>query len=198
LVSISANGVLAIDYLVIVKLLSATDIVTYNIVNKVFIMMLFGYSAVLSALWPVLAEKYARKTIEDARLAAKELKRSILMGMLYMILMTGLVVFFRDTIVHVFRIQQAITMPIALLLIFGAYGCIRVWTDTYATALQARSLMKIFLIQTPLQAIIAIALMLWLAHYGLMGIMVALILSFVTIPCWVLPYYHYRSLRVST
>ena len=195
LVSLSANGVLAIDYLVIVKLLSAKDIVTYNIVNKIFVMMLFGYAAVLSALWPVLAEKYATKNVMAYNAAERELKRSILGGIIYMILMTIMAITFRDTIVHLFKLQQAISLPISLLLLFGIYGCIRVWTDTYTTAFQARSSMKLFLMLTPIQAIIAITLMLLLVKYGLMGIMIALILSFVIIPVWVLPFYHYKNLR---
>lgn len=195
LFSLSANGVLAIDYLVIVKLLSAKDIVTYNVVNKIFIMMLFAYSAVLSALWPILAERYARKTQFDHKWAERDLRHAILGGIVFMIIMTIAIIIFRTPLVHLFNLGQEIYLSITLLSLFGIYACIRVWTDTYATALQARSLMKIFLVQTPIQAVIAIALILFLAKYGLVGITIALILSFVTIPGWILPLYHYRNLR---
>jgi O-antigen/teichoic acid export membrane protein len=195
LFSLSGSGVLAIDYLIIVKMLSAKSIVIYNIVNKVFIMMLYGYSVVLSALWPVLAEKYIQKTSKSLKEAAKDIRLSIAGGMIYMGLMTIGMIIFKHQIVEVFRISQDIQLSISLLLIFGLYGLIRVWTDTYATALQARSLMKIFLIQTPLQALVAIPSMIFLARYDLIGVMLALILSFVIIPAWVLPLQHYRTLR---
>jgi O-antigen/teichoic acid export membrane protein len=191
--SLSANGVLAVDYLVIVKLLSAKDIVTYNIVNKIFIMMLFAYSAFLSGLWPVLAERYARNTQLDYKLAERDIRHGILGGIVFMIFMTTGIIFFRNTIVHLFNMAQEVQLSITLLLLFGVYGCLRVWSDTYAVALQARNLIKIFLIQTPIQAVIAIIAMLILSKFHLIGIMSALIISFVTIPCLILPFYHYKN-----
>ncbi len=197
LYTLSWNGITAIDYFVIVKMLSAHEVVTYNIVNRIFIMMSYGYSAaVLNALWPVLAEKYIQNTASTLKAAQKELRNSLIGGIIYIIVMTIALILMRGIIVKVFRVQDAIELPVTLLLVFGLYGLIRVWTDTYAMVLQARNTLKIFLIQTPLQAAIAIGLMLWLSHYGLFGIVFALILSFVIIPLWILPLTHYRTLHI--
>ncbi len=194
LVAFSANGVLAIDYLVIVKLLSAQDIIAYNIVNKIFMMMLFIYAAVLSALWPVLAEHYARRTVQNYMIAERELKRSIIGGIIYMLFATLCLVLLRNFITEIFRVHQAIALSIMLLLSFGFYGCLRVFIDTYTTALQARNQMRLFIWLTPLQAIVAIPAMIYLAKFGLIGVMSALILSFVVLPLWIIPSAHYRNL----
>lgn len=195
-VGLSANGVLAIDYLIIVKLLSAKDIVTYNIMSKIFFMMIFAYSALLSALWPTLAEHYAKKTQLDYQLAEREIRRAITGGLLYMCFITGVVILCRNLILSFFQVNQAIEMPITLILLFGLYGCTRIWVDTYCIAVQARSLMRIFILLTPVQAIIAIPSMLLLAKYHLIGVMLALIFSFFAIPVWVLPWYHYKQSKL--
>ena len=128
-------------------------------------------------------------------LSEKDLKISIVGGLIYIILLTMVVIFFRNPIVHLFGVQQEIILPISLLLLLGLYGGIRVWLDTYTIAVQARNLMRIFIVITPIQAIIAIILIWLLAKYGLMGIMIALISSFAILPAWALPYYHSRHSR---
>ena len=194
LFSVSSNGVLAIDYIIIVKLLSAKDIVIYNVISKIFIAMLYGYITILSALWPILAEHYAKKTVEENNLAERALRKSIAGGVLYMTLATAAIVIFRTELVQLFRMQGSIILPVSLIVLFGVYGCVRVWTDTYGAALQSRNKMRIFLIQTPIHAVIAIAAMLLLARFNLTGVMLALIGSFLLMPSWLLPYYHYKQL----
>ena len=112
-----------------------------------------------------------------------------------MLLATLAVILFRHIIVGLFRVQQAIHFPISLLIFFGVYVCMRVWTDTYTTALQASNRMKVFLLQTPIQAVISIIVMLLLARFDLIGIMIALILSYILVPCWVVPWYHYKNYK---
>jgi O-antigen/teichoic acid export membrane protein len=191
----STNGVLAIDYLIIVKLLSDKDIIVYSFTNKIFAMLLFIYSAVLSALWPVLSEKYAKQTIASFQAAEAELRKVITAGLFYIILATIALIFFRNFIVEIFKVKQAITLPIMLLVIFGVYACVRVYLDAYTTALQARNQMKLFIYLTPLQAVIAIISMISMVKFGLEGLMLALTFSFVVIPVWLVPYFHYQSIK---
>lgn len=191
-VSLSANGVLAIDYLIIVKMLSAKDVLTYSITNKIFMMALFIYTAVLSGLWPILAEHYARKTAGDYQRAEVEIRRTMIGGLLYMVIMTFGLIVFRNVILQIFKLHQAIELPVGLILLFGLYGVLRVICDTYTTALQSRNRMKIFIYLTPVQAMIAVPSMIGLARFGLYGVMLALIFSMVCVPLWAVPYFHYK------
>jgi O-antigen/teichoic acid export membrane protein len=195
-VAFSANGFLAIDYLVIVKMLSAKDVITYNIVSKIFLIVLFVYSAVLSAIWPILAEAYAKKTIVAYESAEQEIRRSILGGIIYTIVVTSVLIYFRQEITVIFKVQDAISLPVSSILLIGLYGCVRVILDTYSIALQARNQMKLFMWITPLQAIIAIPTMIYLARYGLLGVLGALSFSYIVLPFWLVPYIHYKSRNV--
>jgi len=77
-----------------------------------------------------------------------------------------------------------------LIIIFGFYYLIRIWTDTYAMVLQSVSILKPFWILVPIQALISLFGQIYFVRmYRLNGILYGLILSFLLTVSWGLPYY---------
>lgn len=189
---LGGNGVLAIDYIIIVKILTPKDIIAYNLLYKIFGAMMVLYSTAISAIWPIIAEAYIYQSIQKIKTAEFLIKKTILGGILSVMLLTGLLIFFKKEIVLLFGLKQEITLPVTLLVIFGIYGIVRVWTDTYAMALQARNSMTIFLWTMPIQALVAIGFMIWFSQFGLQGLIAALILSFLLTVTFILPIAHYK------
>jgi len=79
-------------------------------------------------------------------------------------------------------------LPVKTIALFGFYYCIRIWTDTYSMLLQSMSKLKIFWIYVPIQGIISFtAQYLCAIKFGLNGIIIGLITSFLFTAVWVLP-----------
>jgi O-antigen/teichoic acid export membrane protein len=81
-----------------------------------------------------------------------------------------------------------------VLMIIGIYQMLRVWTDTFAMVFQSMSLLKPFWIIVPIQSAISLgAQIVFVPSFGLYGIYIALICSFVLTVSWFLPFYLYKS-----
>jgi hypothetical protein len=94
---------------------------------------------------------------------------------------------------HILAPRTNLTLPITVIILFGIYAVIRVWTDSYAVALQSQNQLKIFWIYVPIQAILSFFGMYFFSlHYGLNGILTGLILSFVLTASWILPVSYFK------
>ncbi|OGT06878.1 MAG: hypothetical protein A2103_05315 [Gammaproteobacteria bacterium GWF2_41_13] len=193
--AVGAAFVLGIDYVIMSQLLNANDITVYNIFNRIFSFMYFGYSAVLVALWPVLAEHYADFKAEKYRQANAMLIRNGLMASLYVVTGT-LVIFALKTPLLLLFSKNTLVIPGAAILLFGFYYITRVWTDTYATAIQSRNKIAFIAMTVPIQAMTSIVFLYYFSRWlGLNGILLGLALCFLITGFWLLPVYHYYSIR---
>lgn len=192
-VSLTSNFVLGVDYFFIAKFLNQHEIITYNIINKIYIFVAFGYSVLLAALWPVLAELYALGGKVNYKKANWTLIKYIFSASLYVILASILVFLLRDYISSTLS-KSSIKISIQLVALFCVYYCIRVIVDFVCVALQSRGQVRILMITAPLQAIITVYFMsVFVSNYSLLGIMYALILGFILTAFWMLPFAYIKE-----
>ena len=192
--AIGAACVLGLDYVIMSQLLTARDITLYNIFNKVFQFIHAGYTVVLMALWPVMAEKFATHKAKEVHAVNVMLLRNIFWAMIYLIGATIFVLLVKDLLLSFFS-KNLLTISYGVIVLFGVYYAVRIWVDSYATAIQSRNKIKFIAFTVPIQAVVSVSLLYYFgARYGLEGILIALILCFVVTAVWVLPCYHYLTL----
>ncbi|MFZ5649816.1 MAG: MATE family efflux transporter [Bacillota bacterium] len=188
-----AAGVLQIDYIVMSQKLAPGDITSYNIVSKIYAFIFFIYNAVLAALWPVCAEYLAVGLRHEVK---KIVQRYILYGFSIIAFATGGLLLFMPLVLKVIAPTQVVSIANSTILLFGVYFILRVWTDTFAMALQSMSDLYIFWLCVPIQAILSLSLQWSLSGiYGVNGIVLGLIGSFLLTVFWVLPWKFYRNLK---
>ncbi|WP_162788057.1 hypothetical protein [Chromobacterium haemolyticum] len=79
-------------------------------------------------------------------------------------------------------------IPLSLSIAFWGYLLIRIWTDTYAMALQGYGMVSEINKYIPFQAVISVASQFFLgARYGATGIVYGIILSFILTVGWIVP-----------
>ena len=193
--SVLAAGVLQVDYIVIAQFLNSHDIAVYNISTKVFALVFFFYSALLFALWPVIAESIAKGEWGGVW---RHTRQSIIFGFLIIIIGTILLIWLMPVAVSFLAPREAIDIPAGFILLLGAYQLIRVWTDTFAMLLQSMNDMAPFWILVPFQVVASVGLQ-WalVSRFGIYGAVWGLIGSFVLTVAWGLPLAVRRSYQRS-
>lgn len=190
-----AAGVLQIDYIVMSQFVMPREIVVYNISTKVYSLVFFVYNAVLMALWPVCTEMITRREWQRVKVY---LKRYLTIGIAFMSVSILLIAWLMPDIVEIISPGTYIVVPMSFIFLLGSYQLIRIWTDTFAMVLQSMSEMKPFLMWVPVQVILSVLLQWGLApQYGIFGIVLGLIGSFVLTVMWALPCSVYRQAQLA-
>lgn len=193
--SLMAAGVLQIDYIMLSQFTKAQEIVIYDITIKIFSLIFFVYSAVLMALWPVCTEMLTLNKWQEVK---KYLKQCIFLGIAFMIFSTFLIALFIPQIVKIISPGVKIVIPLSFIVLFGFYQVLRVWTDTFSMVLQSMSQMRPFWHWVPVQAVLSCFLQLLLVpRYGIYGVVLGLIGSFILTVVWALPQNVFRFMRLS-
>ena len=103
---------------------------------------------------------------------------------------------FKNFIVKILAPDMSFSLNLSFFILFSLYYTLRVISDTYAMFLQSINVLKIFWIYTPIQAAISITAQYFLSlKYGLNGIILGLILSFIFTSAWILPYKSYKIFK---
>jgi O-antigen/teichoic acid export membrane protein len=180
-----ATVVLQVDYIVISQSCSSQEIIAYNTLTRIFGLGFFVYNALLLALWPIIAEKIAREEWSDT---IKIIKKYLPMGIVFMALFAVFLIFSMPHILPILIKNSHVAVTPSLILLFGFYYIIRVWTDTFAVVLQSMSDLRPFWVTVLPQALISIVAQIYLAKiYGIYGIILGLSLSFILTSVWYLP-----------
>jgi len=191
-----ALAVLQIDYFIMARTIDPTSITSYNIFNKVFMFAFFIYSSLLSAFWPVSSELFNNNNCIKLK---NSLKNYTYIGIFFMFLCIIFVYIFKNFIVKILAPDMFFSLNLSFFILFSLYYTLRVISDTYAMFLQSINVLKIFWIYTPIQAAISITAQYFLSlKYGLNGIILGLILSFIFTSAWILPYKSYKIFKSKT
>ncbi|MBK5273831.1 MAG: MATE family efflux transporter [Desulfuromonadales bacterium] len=186
LTGLLASGVLQVDYLVMSQYLPPHDIVTYNLSSKIFLLLFFVYSSLLTAIWPLCAEAAASN---DWDTLMKHVHKSIVIGFVLVGTGTAGFIVFRTQIIGLLSPKEVIDVPVGLILLFGLYYLLRVWCDVFGMILQSMSYLRPFVIYIPVQAALSIGIQILLTkEIGLKGVLIGLITSFILAPVWILPW----------
>lgn len=178
-------GVLQVDYVIMAQVLPPQDIVVYNIASKLFGLVFFVYTAVLTALWPVCSEHIYRREWPQVFSAIRTYGA---IGMLFVCISGIGILLTAPMIVSLISPTLDITLPTAVIILLTLYNLVRIWTDTFGMVLQSMNDLKIFWIAVPIQSLLSIGLQIVGAHlFGLPGMITGLALCFILTVGWILP-----------
>ena len=191
--AVMSSAVLGVDYIVMSQTLPADQIVRYNAAGRIYGLIFFLYTALLQASWPVCAEAFGRGDIAAVRRMTRD---SLLAGTALVAIGTIVLAIARTAVSAAMLGTQGIVLPLGLILAFGAYFLIRVWSDTFAMILMSRDRLRVFWLYIPFQAAISAAGQYLLARkFGTYGILGGLMLAFACTSVWVLPLEYVRLCR---
>lgn len=178
-------GVLQVDYLMISRYLSAYELVQYNILSRVFGVLLFAHTAILLSLWPVFSELIARHDFVQVK---QVLKKYIALGLVLVALGSVAVVLGMPWVIHFLLPEKSVVIPVGLIVLMGVYCLIRVWTDTFGVLVQSANDMRPLWLLVAIQALLSIVAQSQLIpQIGLAGAILGLIISFLLTVTWALP-----------
>lgn len=184
---------LQIDYIIMSQTVNATGITTYNILNRIFSLFIFIHSAVILAAWPVFSELNIKS---EFSIIKKMISKYIVFGFAIIFFGTCVFYIFSETIIGILAPETDIKPTLIIFALFALYYALRVWSDTFAAFLQSVNVLRIFWIYVPIQALISIAGQYFLSiKFGIDGIILGLIISFILTACIVLPYKTYNFMK---
>lgn len=188
--SFFATAVLNVDYFIMARTLTATNIAIYAVLARCLGIFISLYGGMLSASGVYWLEKW---TANDLNAVRRSIFQHIAVGALATTILTTLI------FIVVFYLKSRATSPIVALLpystifIFGLYTLIRIWNDTFALAMQALNETGILMRVMPLQATVSVVSQIALSlAFGLNGIILGLMVSFLTTSSWLLPRHFFR------
>lgn len=191
--AILAAFVLKVDYFIMVIVLEAHEITLYNLDMRIFNLIMFMYGTILAALWPVSSELFHKK---DFVIIKSNLYKNILFGISITIILSSLILFFKDDIFYLISGKESLTITITTGVLTSFYILLRIWTDTYATILQSMNEVKILIYIVPIQVLVSMTAQYFLGmYYGINGIIMGLSLSFLLTVVWVLPLKFHKLIK---
>lgn len=183
--SILASVTLSVDYLIMSRTLDALDVVNYNLTSKLFMTLLVIHGVLLASNWtPVADLMHSAKNDEARKKIEKVLKQGLAIG-----LVAGLVLLVCiNLIVGLVTGEVVEAIPLGLSLAVWVYVLLRIWTDTYAMALQGYGMVSEINKFLPIQAVLSAISQYYLANlFGAEGIVLGMILSFALTASWIIP-----------
>lgn len=189
LFAVLAALTLQIDYVVIGKLMTEQDILLYNISTKMMAFVSFFFSAVVQAVWPVCSEAAALQKWSQVDVL---MRRLLALGACVITLGAGSMwLFHQEVLLHIAP-QQHLVIPGSFWVLLTIYAWVRVWSDSFAMLLQSMNRVRIFLSYVPIQSAICVVGQIVLGGYfGLNGLVIGMIASFVLTSVWILPRSYY-------
>jgi len=185
--------ILQFDYIVMSQILQPLDIIIYNTFVKIFGLGLFVYTSFLFAVWPVIREKLVSGKFDEVTVL---INKYLPIGLVFMFIFTLGVGLYGNDVFTILVKNITATASTVFILLLGIYYFLRVWTDTFAMILQSANELKPLRIALPFQALVGISLQIFLGGlFGVNGIVLGLLLSFVLTVSWYFPFRVYRLLN---
>jgi O-antigen/teichoic acid export membrane protein len=185
-----ATATLSVDYITMSRTLATQEIVNYNLTSRLFMTLMVIHGVLLATNWTPISDLiHASKKEEAKKKLNKVLKQGLTIGAGggFIILAT------MDPIANLLTNGEIYNIPFVLGLTFWTYTMLRIWTDTYAMALQSCGMVSEINKFIPLQAFIsAISQYLLGTEFGAPGIVSGLMLSFILTASWIIPRNFYK------
>lgn len=179
------------DLFIISKYLNKTDLINYVFVVKIFSFSAFFYTSVFNALWSDFTILYKKGNKEVLR---KKLHIAVKFSIFFVSIYLLLALLFMNQISRIIFPGADVTIPASLILSIGLYYLILAWVHGYGTILQSLSDINYLLIITLFQAFISIiSQVIFLNYFGILGIPIAISLSFILTIVWALPFRVYNK-----
>jgi O-antigen/teichoic acid export membrane protein len=176
---------LAVDYFVMSKILQANDIVQYNLSSRIFLTILIINSILLATKWPEMSELMHSGKLKEARSTIQQILKQ---GLVFGLLSGCAIVLSMNWIISIISGGKVASITLLTSISWLLYILIRIWSDTFAMSLLCIGKTWIFNRYIPIQALISITGQYYLGEkFGLSGIILGLIISFLATAAWILP-----------
>lgn len=176
---------LQVDYFILAAHASAYEMVSYNIVSRLFAMVGILHAAYLGALWPVCTQLLVAGKGEDVqRLVFRAIQvGTVLVAGFFLVFFLG-----RDQVARLLAPGEPVALPALTISLMAGYFLIRVWCDSWAMVFLSAGRLTALWLMVPVQAAISIGLQLLLVRdHGVNGIITGLSVSFLATVVWLLP-----------
>jgi O-antigen/teichoic acid export membrane protein len=177
--------VTSIDYFIMARTLSAADIATYAVLSRLFSGVFAVYASLQMASWPVMAEQCAKAEWDKCRVTIGRLIRA---GWWMVGAAAAVVAFGGTRIIELLSGGRLTFLGTSTVALCAGYYALRVWTDSYSTAVLSNNHFRVFLWFVPVQALLCASLEWTLSRQvGLSGVYLGLCLASLATAVPVLP-----------
>ncbi len=185
LFGLTGTMALSCDYIVMSRLLQSAQVAEYNLASKTFGTILTLHSVLLAASWTPLSDRFFRGDLAGVR---RQLVRVLGMGLVLVTLIGLPLVLGMDLIVRLLTGGKIEALPLALTLGWLMYVAMRVWSDSFATALLSCNQVAVINRYIVWQSLISVTAQ-WLlaSRWGAPGIVLGILVSFLLTAGWILP-----------
>lgn len=184
--AILANTVLSIDYIIMIKFISSKEIIQYNLITRIYMVIFMLYNSFIQVFWSTASEKIRKR---EFRWVNKVLARNTMIFFFGITVTCISLILLKDFIfVKIFDAKDVIVEN-KLIILIGSYFIIRIWTDTFSMLLSSVNRLNRMLIFVFLQAIITpIAEVYFVKKFGVYGSVYGLMTGFLLTVTWFMPY----------
>lgn len=171
---ISAIIIFTTDNILITQLIGPEYVTKYNIVQKIFGVLMMVHAILITPLWSAYTEAYTKKDYAW-------IKKILLKLKLLMVPITGiaLIIYILFDFIMKIWIKQSLNIPKSLVILVAIYTLVSIWNNIYAYFLNGIGLLKVSLNLSIIGAIINIPLAIYFAKnlgLGMQGIILSNIL----------------------
>ena len=185
IISILSMLVLNVEYIIMSRLVNPEEIVSYNVLYRIFWIIISFYSGLLASSWGVFSRLSFDKRWQEIY---KKIHCYILLGIVATCILGLLILIYSETIILIISNKKNIQIITSTVLFFALYIVIRIWTDTYTVVLQSISDLNYQLFITPIQALMSVGGQIYFIKiFGINGVLIGLILSFILTGAWIQP-----------
>lgn len=180
-----ATVTLSVDYLIMSRTLNVIDVVNYNLTSRLFMAILVVHGVLIAINWtPVSDLMHSNKKRESRESVERLVRQGLIIGFMFGIFILASI----NPLVEMLTGGEVTSIPVGLTLAFFLYLIIRIWTDTYAMAIQSYGMVSVMNKFLPLQAFISAFGQYYLGiYFGATGIVFGVIISFLVTAAWIIP-----------
>lgn len=174
--SLQAAFTLQIDYILLSQLAKPSDIVIYSVFSRVFILLSFVYTSVLTSLWPILSYNIVHRRVVELRQGIKYL---FICGTTFVLLASSGIYALQRPLLALMTHGQVILPPAFLVILMGINQVAVLWVSILSQIMQVAGRLKTMINATFFQLAISVSLQYWLTtRFGIIGIVAGVLLSY--------------------
>lgn len=174
--SLQAAFTLQIDYIILSQLAKPADIVIYSIFSRVFILLSFVYTSVLTSIWPIVSYNIVHREVEKLRQSIKYL---FIFGTTFVGAASIAIYVFEKPLLSLMTHGEVISPPPFFVVLLGFNQLAVLWVSILSQIMQVAGRLKIMINATFFQLVISVCLQYWLTtRLGIIGIVAGVLLSY--------------------
>lgn len=191
--SVLSTVTLNSDMLVVSQVVPPQAMASYAILMRIFTVGMSLFSSFLQYSWPRFTEHY---TLKNRSAIDRLLVKNIAIGISLSTTITLAILILSGQIVALLAPGRHLLLPFSTCLLFGIYFSVRARVDTHAIFLHSISKNAALTGFVFLQSIISVAAQVYLGkRIGIDGVILGLIISFLTTVFWAIPMLTGRTTR---